>query len=116
MRDNASSIGASLRSVTSAKRPWPYWSSTLAVRLLAMPGMRLAPSASTRARSAASNTSRAGPALGASLLCSRTSWQPAVNAKLSAQPRMTAISLAVGTRDGSGSCTFLPSSSGLPGA
>ena len=81
-----------------------------------MPGMRLAPSASTRARSTASNTARAGPGLGASRLCSLTSWQAAVSARLSAQPRMTAISRCEGTREGSGSCTCLPSSSGLPGA
>ena len=45
-----------------------------------------------------------------------TSWQAAVSARLSAQPRMTAISRCEGTRDGSGSCTCLPSISGLPGA
>ena len=81
-----------------------------------MPGMRLAPSASTRARSTASNTARAGPALGASRACSLTSWQAAVSARLSAQPRMTATSRLEGTREGSGSCTSLPSISGLPGA
>ena len=81
-----------------------------------MPGMRLAPSASMRARSTASNTVLAGPDLGASLECSLASWQAAVRARLSAQPRMTAISLGDGRRDGSGSCTVLPSSSGLPGA
>ena len=81
-----------------------------------MPGMRLAPSASMRARSTASNTARAGPADGASLACTFASWQAAVSARLSAQPRITATSRADGTREGSGSCTSLPSISGLPGA
>ena len=39
----------------------------------------------------------------------------AVSARLSDQPRMTAISFAVGVREGSGNCTFLPSNSGFPG-
>src|SRR4029079_3982494 len=49
----------------------------------------------------------AARARGARLLCSFTSWQPAVSAKLSAQPRMTEISRGEGTREGSGSCTCL---------
>src|SRR5689334_10286484 len=87
-----------------------------AVRFCAMPDMRLEPSASMRARSTASNTARAGPDFGARRACSLGSWQAAVKARLSAQPRTTATSLAEGTRDGSGSCTSLPSISGLPGA
>src|SRR5262245_18153206 len=78
--------------------------------------MRLAPRASTRARSTASKTARAGPDLGARRACNFGSWHAAVNAKLSAQPRTTEISLHEGARDGSGSCTSLPSISGLPGA
>ena len=65
--------------------------------------------------SIASNTVRAGPASGTSRLCSFSSCMAAVSERLSAQPRMTAISFLEGVRDGSGSCIALPSSSGLPG-
>ena len=82
-----------------------------------MPGMRLAPSASTRARSTASNTARAGPGL---------RRQPRVQLDVVAGGRQRQavgpaadhgdLALREGTREGSGSCTSLPSISGLPGA
>ena len=70
--------------------------------------MRLAPIASTRACSIASNTARASPPEGASVACRAGSWQATERAAASAWPRITAISVLVGTRDGSGRRAILP--------
>ena len=83
-----------------------------AVRLAATPCMRFAPIASTRACSIASNTARASPPEGAKASCKAGSWQAIDSAAASAWPRITAISLLVGTRDGSGSRAVLPASPG----
>jgi hypothetical protein len=80
----------------------------LAVRFAATPFIRIAPSASTRARSTASNTVRATPADGASRACSASSWQASASAMLSAWPRKTATSFFDGEREGCGSVTVLP--------
>ena len=60
----------------------------------------------------ASNTARASPPEGAKASCKAGSWQATDSAAASAWPRITAISVLVGTRDGSGSRAVLPASPG----
>ncbi len=83
-----------------------------AVRFAATPCMRLAPIASTRACSIASNTARASPEGGAKASCRRGSWQATDSAAASAWPRITAISALLGMREGSGRRAVLPESPG----
>ena len=68
--------------------------------------------ASTRACSIASNTARASPPEGARASCRAGIVAGDDSAAASAWPRITAISVLVGTRDGSGSRAVLPASPG----
>ena len=73
-----------------------------------MPRMRLAPIASTRACSIASNTARARRRPARASRAAPDRGRRRRSAAASAWPRMTAISVLVGTREGSGSRAILP--------
>ena len=88
----------------------------MAERLLFTPTMRLAPIASTRACSTASNTARACWPPGMSRRCTAGSWQASLSAAASAWPRTIAASCLVSLRGGSGSRALPPTRPGRSAA